>query len=213
LTITVTAHGWVEAGQALLRSGANKGDIIAVSGVIGDAGLGLKLALNQLKQIDQAWLEQSDIEHCLKALNCPQPQIALGRLLNQYANSAIDISDGLLADLGHILEQSNKLNGLNDQAELGAEIYIESLPISLAMQKWINQTQEWALPLSAGDDYQLCFTVSPENWGALQDRAGQLGLEIKAVGKITSGSGVIVKESQESNQQVENLTGLGYQHF
>lgn len=213
LTITVTAQGWVETGQALLRSGARKGDIIAVSGVIGDAGLGLKLALNQLNQTEQAWLEPSDIEHCLKALNCPHPQLSLGRLLNQYANSAIDISDGLLADLGHILEQSNKRNVLNNQAELGGEIYLENLPISNAMKKWIHQTQEWALPLSAGDDYQLCFTVSPGNWEVLQNRAGQLGFAIQVVGKITSEQGIIVKEYQDSKQQLQDVTHLGYQHF
>jgi len=212
LTISVTAHGWVESGQALLRSGARQDDIIAVSGVIGDAGLGLKYALNALKKTEQAWLNASDITQCLTALNHPKPQIELGRVLSQFANSAIDISDGLLADLGHVLEQSNKHK--RDQcSELGAEIYLDELPISAAMQKWIKQTQEWALPLSAGDDYQLCFTVSAEKWRELQGRVESLGLSIKAIGQMTQGHGVIVKQERGSEQEALKVNELGYQHF
>jgi len=212
LTISVTAHGWVESGKALLRSGACENDIIAVSNVIGDAGLGLKYALNSLKKTEQAWLNAAEVQHCLMALNCPTPQLELGCVLSQFANSAIDISDGLLADLGHILEQSNNQKG-NEYSELGAEIYLDELPISTAMQKWIQQTGEWTLPLSAGDDYQLCFTVKEQNWDELQRQVESLGVSIKAIGKVTQGHGVLVKQSRESEKEIQKVDGLGYQHF
>jgi len=226
LTITVTAHGWVEKGKALLRSGAEVGDMIAVSGVIGDAGLGLKFALNQLDESEQACLSESEIQSCLEALNRPNPQIELGRLLQNTASSAIDISDGLLADLSHILEQSNKQLDLQAssqscsqaqaQVQIGAELYLEDLPISVAMNKWLNQKNEWALPLSAGDDYELCFTLKPEKWAALNLAAQKQGLRVSCVGKIVDSAGIKVKQNQASNKSVQELNHLGhfgYQHF
>ncbi|MBN2864790.1 MAG: thiamine-phosphate kinase [Thiotrichales bacterium] len=212
LTITVTAHGWVERGGALYRSGAQVGDIIAVSGVIGDAGLGLKFALNTLTKSQQACLNSEDIQFCLDALNRPNPQLGLGRLLQSHATSAIDISDGLLADFTHILEQSIKhleRQGLT----LGAEIYLESLPLSPAMQKWIQHTNEWTLPLSAGDDYQLCFTVRPEHWINLHKLAKAQGFKITQVGRITGQAGVVVKANADSEDVITNLLTSGYQHF
>jgi len=216
LAITVTAHGWVEQGAALLRSGAQVDDIIAVSGVIGDAGLGLKFALQPLFKSEQACLNSHDIQYCLNALNRPVPQVALGRLLQIHGASAIDISDGLLADFTHILEQSNKRldrQGLLGKAVLGAEIYLEHLPLSPAMQKWIKQTNEWSLPLSAGDDYQLCFTVRPENWLTLKALAKMQGVEITQVGRVTNQAGVLVKANADSSDVVKSLSEFGYQHF
>ena len=215
LTITVTAHGWVERGQALLRSGAQAGDVIGVSGVIGDAGLGLKFAINSFSESEQACLNSKDIQCCLNALNRPVPQVGLGRLLQSYASSAIDISDGLLADFTHILEQSNKriLSDEPAKKSLGAEFYLQDLPLSVAMRKWIDGNNEWALPLSAGDDYQFCFTVKAEKWSALQTLAGAQGVQITQVGRVVEQAGLVVKLSAESNEVVTDLQNMGYQHF
>ena len=213
LCITVTAHGWVERGGALLRSGAQAGDIIAISGVIGDAGLGLKFALNPLLESEQACLNDVDIQSCLTALNRPNPQLELGQLLQQHACSAIDISDGLLADLSHILEQSNKRLGLQAENAMGAELDLDALPLSSAMQKWIEKTNEWQLPLSAGDDYQLCFTVKPENWVQLKALSESLGLSIHKVGHVTEQPGVVIKDVRGLSHALNNVDDLGYQHF
>ena len=225
LTITVTAHGWVEHSKALLRSGAQVGDVIVVSGEIGNAGLGLKFALNQLPKSEQAWFNEHDIKTCLEALNRPIPQVELGRLLQNYATSAIDISDGLLADLGHILEQSNHQFSLQQGAKreadigmdfdvnIGAEIYLDHLPVSMAMNKWLKQKQDWSLPLSAGDDYQLCFTVNPQHWQALRLAAKKQGVCIASVGTITQYAGVKIKHNETSNEAMQHLNNLGYQHF
>jgi thiamine-monophosphate kinase len=143
LTLTVTALGLVPTGQALKRSTAKSGDIVCVTGHLGDAGLGLKI--NQgygCKQPDAA----------LKRFNRPDPQIETGQALLGIANACIDISDGLVGDLGHILQQS----------QVGACIEWEDLPLSTEVLTYIEDTGDWAMPLTAGDDYELCFTVSPD---------------------------------------------------
>ncbi len=142
LTLTVTALGLVPTGQALRRSTAKPGDIICVTGHLGDAGLGLKI--NQgydCKQPDAA----------LNRFNQPEPQVVFGQALIGIANACIDISDGLVGDLGHILEQSR----------VGACLDWEALPLSTEVLAYIENTGDWAMPLTAGDDYELCFTVSP----------------------------------------------------
>lgn len=223
LTITVTAHGWVEQGRALLRSGAQLGDIVAVSGYLGDASLGLKIVLNQLTKNEQACFDSADVESCLQAHSRPQPQLELGRLLQGYATSAIDVSDGLLADLTHIIEHSNmrlqsqgasNMEGVMDSGEvLGAELYLDSLPLSPAMRKWFKLSVEWQLPLSAGDDYQLCFTVKREHWHALMLAAETQGLQISKIGEITNKPGVFLRENSDSKQALSGGQTLGYQHF
>lgn len=220
LTITVTAHGWVEQGRALLRSSAQAGDMIAVSGCLGDAGLGLKIALKQLNQNQQACLDSEQVSHCLNALNRPQPQIELGRLLQSFSCAAIDISDGLLADLGHILQQSNKHRTFTSSeqpnaahTELGAEIYLDQLPLSRAMQSWFAQQTEWALPLAAGDDYQLCFSVAQSEWSRLQQLANEQGIKVTVVGRIVESQGVSVKPNSESDEVLSDFSFEGYQHF
>lgn len=143
LTLTVQALGLVPNGQALRRSSAKAGDIICVTGFLGDAGLGLK--------IKQGYhCEQPDV--ALKRFNRPDPQIEFGQALLGIANACIDISDGLAGDLGHILQQS----------QVGACIDWEVLPLSPEVLSFIEYTGDWAMPLTAGDDYELCFTISPD---------------------------------------------------
>uniref|UniRef100_UPI00289C5FCD thiamine-phosphate kinase n=1 Tax=Acinetobacter variabilis TaxID=70346 RepID=UPI00289C5FCD len=140
LTLSVTALGWVEIGKAVPRSGAKPGDLICVSGTVGDAAY----ALNHLGHPLQ------------KRLDYPTPRCQLGTALKGLANSMIDVSDGLAQDLGHILKAS----------QVGATLGLEKLPISPALQA-LNDEQRWQYALAGGDDYELCFTISPQNYQKL----------------------------------------------
>ncbi|MDG6777777.1 thiamine-phosphate kinase [Thiomicrorhabdus sp. zzn3] len=227
LTLTVTANGWVPTGTALLRSGAKEGDKIAVTGELGDAGLGLKIALNRLSHTEQAWLDEPHKNYTallLSALNRPQPQLEIGQRLIGLASSAIDVSDGLLADLGHILECSNQLNeSLTD--ELAAEVELGQLPLSDAMQHWFRQRPEWTLPLAAGDDYQLCFTVPPKNWDGVVRLAEQLGVKVTEIGRMkraaqakrgiyfSDRSREVFADDSAYDAFLQTIKQSGYQHF
>ncbi|WP_349019753.1 thiamine-phosphate kinase [Methyloglobulus sp.] len=183
LTLTVTALGLVPTGQALRRSTAKPGDIICVTGHLGDAGLGLKI--NQgydCKQPDAA----------LKRFNQPDPQVAFGQALIGIANACIDISDGLVGDLGHILQQS----------QVGASIEWESLPLSEEVLNYIEDTGDWAMPLTAGDDYELCFTVSP-------DKVKNLTIPHTKIGVIESLPGIQLNKSGI----IQSLEVKSFEHF
>lgn len=140
LTITVQAHGWIPLEQhALTRGGAQPGDVIYVTGTLGDAALGLTLARTDPRVAAQQLIARLDY---------PTPRLAAGLALHGVASSAIDISDGLLADLGHILAASG----------VGATVHVDALPRSRAFQEIATVEQSTALALGGGDDYELCFT-------------------------------------------------------
>jgi thiamine-monophosphate kinase len=193
LSITVQVHGFVDAKQALRRDGAKEGDNIYVSGTLGDAGAGLKLKQSQLNNISGTG---TDLMFLQQRLDKPTPRVELGQQLLDIAHSAIDISDGLVADLNHILEKSN----------LGAQINLEALPISNELLSITGREQAEILALYSGDDYELCFTVRPE-------KENQLLKNIKEnytkIGMITGGDKTIFTKS---GQKIE-LTGAGYEHF
>ncbi|MBE0492973.1 MAG: thiamine-phosphate kinase [Thiomicrospira sp.] len=189
LCISVTAQAWVPKGEALLRSRAKLGDDIYVSGAIGEAGLGLMLAkaggLTSSTQEDYA----------LTRLNRPQARVSLGLALRNLASSAIDVSDGLLADLNHILQASN----------LGAQLYLADIPLSDAVKNWAQANPIQAL--NAGDDYELCFTANPNQRQVIKDLSGLLGLPIHRIGKIRQAPGLVV-EGLVGDKDVR-----GYEHF
>ncbi|ALP51866.1 hypothetical protein Tel_01210 [Candidatus Tenderia electrophaga] len=194
LTVTVQINGLVPQGQALKRSGAQAGDLIYVSGQLGDAGLGLQLALRQI-QLD---LPPARRDYFLQRLQRPSPRLALGRALGGVASAAIDISDGLLADLGHILDASG----------VGAEIHLEQLPVAPEI---IGLGQQgWSLPLCAGDDYELCFTVPPERGALLEARLRSVDCPCRCIGRIETHSGLRVLYNGE---KVETDSFKGYRHF
>lgn len=183
LTLTVTALGLAPTGQALRRSTAKSGDIICVTGHLGDAGLGLKI--NQgydCKQPDAA----------LTRLNQPDPQVETGQALIGIANACIDISDGLVGDLGHILQQS----------QVGACIDWEALPLSAEVLAYIEDTGDWAMPLTAGDDYELCFTVSP-------DKVQKLAIPHTKIGVIEALQGLRLNKSGN----IQPLEVKSFEHF
>ena len=188
LVVTVQAHGLVETGTALRRRGAQPGDRIYVTGTLGDAGLALQL--------------QEAAGSGLRArLDFPEPRVDAGRQLRGLASAAIDISDGLLADLGHLLES----------AALGASIDVDALPRSAAFLAGAGEPSRFLeLPLSAGDDYELCFTVPAQHCEAVERRLAALSCGGRAIGRVESQPGIrCLRASGERYLPV----GRGYQHF
>lgn len=183
LTLTVQALGLVPVGRALKRSTAKIGDVVCVSGSIGDAGLGLKI--EQGYDCDQPELP-------LKRFHQPDPQVALGQALLDIANACIDISDGLAGDLGHILKQSG----------VGACLDWDEIPMSDAVKHYIEDTGDWQLPLNAGDDYELCFTVSPENYP-------RLSVPHHKIGVIEAEAGL--RLNKDGN--IKSFEGKSFEHF
>jgi thiamine-monophosphate kinase len=183
LTLTVQALGLVPKGLAMKRSAAKVGDLIYVTGLLGEAGLGLK--------IEQGY-HCADPDGALTRFHQPLPCIEQGLALRTCANACIDLSDGLAADLGHILEKS----------VVGAIINAEALPLSDAVKTYIAETGDWSLPFIAGDDYQLCFTISP-------DHAADLTIDCWQIGVIEQQTGLRVQRFG----QTQTLQSAGYEHF
>ncbi len=185
LAITTTVFGHVLQGRAVLRSGARPGDDIYVTGTLGDAGLALQ----------QVLAGQSVEDSLLNTLNRPQPRVNAGLAVRDVATAAIDISDGLVADLGHILKQSN----------VGAELLLGELPLSSAINA-LDQQKKWALALSAGDDYQLCFCAPKEQ----RDVILSMDFAFTRIGQITANPGMLCRDQQ--GQEI-TIDGLGFEHF
>ena len=183
LTLTVQAMGTVPQGRALLRSQAKVGDLIYVTGELGNAGLGLK--------IKQGY-GCNNPDGALASFNQPQPRIAEGLALRGIANACIDISDGLAADLGHILEKS----------QVGACLNWQQLPLSLQVRDYIEQTGDWRMPLTAGDDYELCFSVPAE-------LVSRLPVNCRCVGVIEAEPGLRVNRTGH----IEPFEAKGFEHF
>ncbi len=201
LNLCVTIMGETPQGAALRRSGAQAGDDIWVSGSLGDAAL----ALAQLQ--GKVQLPAADFARCARALHQPQPRVSLGLALRGLASSAIDISDGLLADLGHILECSN----------LGAELELDALPLSPQMSGLLANAADGAkrdlalhCALAGGDDYELCFTAPAGKRDKIEQLAGVLGLPLARIGVIVAGSGSIVRAA---DGRVLQIRESGYDHF
>jgi thiamine-monophosphate kinase len=193
LSITIQVHGHVDAEQALRRDGAKVGDSIYVSGTLGDAGASLKLKQSQLKNQPGT---ATDVIFLQQRLEKPTPRVALGQSLLGRANAAIDISDGLVADLKHILEKSN----------VGAQINLDALPVSAELMRVVGREEAEKLALYSGDDYELCFTVSPEKDSELVNKIKDTYTKI---GTITDSNNILFIKS---GQKLE-LTGAGYEHF
>ncbi len=194
LNLCVTIMGEVDATQALRRSGAQAGDEIWVSGHLGDAAL----ALTHLQ--GRVALSASDFAACTTALYQPQPRVALGLLLCGVASSAIDISDGLLGDLGHILEAS----------KVGAHVNFDELPVSASLRRFLDQPLGKQCALSGGDDYELCFTVPAHRRNEVLFISERLGLPLSCIGKIVAGQGCTVRDMSGNPITIESA---GYDHF
>lgn len=190
LTITIQAMGLVPEGRALTRCGAKAGDGIYLTGCLGDAGLGLQVAKGEWRR--------SAVD-ALHRFNRPLPRLAEGMALRGLASACIDVSDGLTADLGHVLRAGG----------VGAALDWLRLPFSTAMRDYIAATDDWRLPLSCGDDYELCFTA-PGNPAAIIEQVTQAGAcPCTLLGFIDAEPGLRLLR----HGGVEMLAELGYRHF
>ncbi len=206
LSITIQVHGYIEE-KPMLRANAKPEDIILLSGELGAAALGLKLAMKD-QSLDVSGLSKKDKKQALNALNRPTAEIRKGRLIAKYSCCAIDISDGLLADLGHIIEQS----------QCAASIEINRIPVSSCL-KSIDHSKSLLMALTGGDDYKLCVTLSLQSWSKLQyDMQGEKNTGFYPIGKIKKGQGITLLDQQLipitelDNVKLEN-SSKGYNHF
>jgi thiamine-monophosphate kinase len=190
LSITIQVTGLVDKNKYVDRKGAQLGDLILVTGELGNAALGLA----HLQQ--RVTLPVDLIQPCVKALNRPFPRLELTDFLASYASAAIDLSDGLVGDLRHILDQSQK----------GAVIRLDSLPVNA----WISSQQIYDFALTGGDDFELCLTVPVQYKGVIDDWNHNNPLcKLTHIGEITDSGYELV-----SNNKTENLNNWqGYQHF
>lgn len=193
LGITVTVLGSVDEGECVLRSGAQPGDGIYVTGTLGDAALGLLLANGSLD------VSEKDAQYLRQRLNRPSPRVDMALSLRKHATSAIDISDGLVADLTHIIEQSG----------VGAEIELECVPLSNAYRQ-VLEPVGWDHALSGGDDYELCVTVPEISEAQMANLKWIDGVKLTRVGTITEQSGLVIKNSKQENYLPKQS---GYSHF
>jgi len=198
LTISIQVHGIVKPKEALQRGGAQLGDTIYVTGTLGDAGAALQA---QLKTWHDDVLTQDDYAFLKQRLELPTPRVELGYDLLGFASAAIDISDSLVADLGHILTKSS-----DDEVTLGARLDVRQLPLSSALAK-INPETAQRLALQSGDDYELCFTVPAKHISELNR---QFQGQITQIGIITNDDGIYYRDE---NDLIIALKREGYDHF
>ena len=196
VTMDVTIFGEVPASQALRRDGASAGDDVWVSGTLGDADVALRLLLADGSVLDP---DGTLLAATRRALEWPQPRVALGLALRGVASAALDISDGLAQDLGHILAASG----------VGAELRLADLPLSPALAA-MPAEQARRSALSGGDAYELCFCAPPSARDALAVLSERLSLRLTRVGRLVAGSGLRVVD--ESGNEVSPGAG-GFDHF
>jgi thiamine-monophosphate kinase len=186
--------GEVPPGQALRRDGAQPGDDVWVSGVIGSAAMALAYRQGRL------FMEQIDAAKVLPALYLPTPRVALGIALRGIATSAIDISDGLLGDLGHILERS----------QVGTSLEFAALPTLPVTQAYLHEAVARECVLAGGDDYELCFTAPAARREAVLAAAATAGVAVTRIGQIHAAPGLMVRDADGLPLSFDKT---GYDHF
>ncbi|HMO45479.1 MAG TPA: thiamine-phosphate kinase [Rubrivivax sp.] len=193
LNICITVFGQVPAGQALLRSGARVGDELWVSGTLGDARAALECLRGTLA------VDAADFTALRQALERPEPRVALGRGLRGIAGSAIDVSDGLIGDLGHVLQRSG----------VGARLELDALPRSAALAGLPPVVQQQCL-LHGGDDYELLFSAAPAQHDAVRAAAHAAGVPVTRIGRIEPGTALLVID--RAGRPLPLAAG-GFDHF
>ena len=190
LSITIQITGLVSKDRYVTRSGARPGDKILVSGMLGSAALGLAHSQKRIK------LPKSIAGICLGALNRPLPRLELVEFLSRYASAAIDLSDGLVGDLAHILKLSN----------VGAKVNRASLPV-LA---WIKENKAYQYALSGGDDYEICLSLPREHWARVVQWNQQYpDCRLSEIGEICESGYTLI----QGKQTIDLDDWQGYQHF
>ncbi len=192
--ITLQAHGFVPPGLALHRDGAKPGDGIYVTGTPGDAGLALAAVFGK------AVVASEYRRYVQIRLDRPEPRLAEGMALRGVASAAIDISDGLAQDLGHVLERSG----------VGARLEVDRLPLSPALTASLDREAAIATALASGDDYELCFTVPPQRVAQLKSVAADWECRCSRIGLITAEPGLRLVRAEGPAFGLERS---GYDHF
>jgi thiamine-monophosphate kinase len=180
-SFSVTLMGWARAGRVVARNGARPGDAVFVTGQIGDGFLGLKAAQGGLT------LAPERIEALIDHYRRPMPQTAFAEVVRDMATASLDVSDGLIADIGHIAGASG----------VGIEIDLERTPVSLAGQAWletrVDRQAAFEQLATGGDDYEIAFTASASEEAALRREAERRHIRLTRIGQVVAGSGVGVR--------------------
>lgn len=191
LTLTLTAIGEIPLGKELKRSGAKEGDLVFVSGTIGDSYLGLQ----SIKGHVEAY------EYLQERYHKPIPRIEIGIKLREIASACIDISDGLVADLTHICESSG----------VGSEINLKNIPLSTHSRKIVDKNAGMLIKIiNGGDDYELLFTCAAKKESEITNISKEVGIPIAKIGSITKGDKVTILDEAGSEIILQNG---GYKHF
>lgn len=193
LSITIQVMGSIDNKMAMRRDAANADDFILVTNSLGDGAAALDVLQNKITVSD------ADRDYLQNRFYRPQPRLAEAKLICEFANAALDISDGLVADLQHIC----------DRSDLGATIFVEDLPLSPALQNLQDQEQAYRYALTGGDDYELCFTVSPDNLPQIAMLIAEKKISASVIGKMHLGSSVQCEWHGEEFPLIQK----GYQHF
>jgi len=192
LSVTIMAIGSVPSGRMVRRGTAKAGDLVYVSGTLGDSAIGLRVP-DQIAVADRAYLEKRYLR--------PAPRLALRDALLDHANAAMDISDGLVKDLGRLCRASG----------LAAEIHAEAVPLSEAARRAIDlQPELRPFPLAGGDDYEILTSISPDRALAFETSANAAGVRVTLIGLLQQGSGIRVLGP---DGQPIALPRSGYDHF
>jgi len=190
LSLTFTVLGLTPVGEAIQRRGAAPGDDVYVTGYPGEAGAGLLLS----------GAAADEFSSLIDAYQSPRPRIEVGLALRSHASAAIDISDGLLADLNH----------LTDSSDVGAEIDVSSIPLSHALLKYTSRETALMLACTAGDDYELCFSASGKQRSNIENISVAIGIRITRIGSIVEGQGV---KLTGDISDLPEISKMGYEHF
>lgn len=202
LSITITAQGFVPPESIATRSGAKPGDLLYVTGTLGDAGAGLDILLGKLdcSTLTTLNLQQQDTiaSYLTERHYKPTPRVLAGTALRRMISSCIDLSDGLLGDIQHIMRAS----------KCGAHINVESLPISPALAALVSAEQAFEYALSAGDDYELCFSLPQKNTSELELALNAANVNFTCIGQIVGGNTLILTHNGHPYQP----TGHSFEH-
>lgn len=192
LAMTIQVHGFVDSDRALRRDAARPGDLLYVTGTLGDAGLALL--------VEQGLYTRPEyLEFLRSRLARPRPRVEAGQAMRGLATSAIDVSDGLSSDLGHVLEASG----------CGATLQLGQLPMSPAVREYVSETGDWNLPLAGGDDYELCLAIPQERQGDAEAIGKGLECGLAWIGSVEATPGL--RCATESGELVDGASG--YDHF
>ena len=190
----LTIIGTIPHGRAVLRRGAKLGDFICVTGNIGDAYLGLKVVMGEIKSTE------TDLNHWINSYHVPNPPFAMRHKIREFASAALDVSDGLIADAGHLSRAS----------KIGIRIELDTIPFSPETRDWAakqdSKTAAIESLVTGGDDYQVLLSLSEANYNA----AIKAGLTMTKIGMVTHGNGIVCTDA---NGQIVDVKKTGYTHF